>query len=346
MEVRQWIAEGRLSAQSRVKAESDAEFRALGQFPEFASALDIKKAAAPAGIAPGPDDGRDYQAALDAVKIPAILLQITAGANALWALLGAVRLLFFPQSVQEEIDKFSQNPQFQDTDGPEGIGSYDRPAGRWRLYFCVPDGAPGILGRVPNAAAAELCIRLRGGLAGDNPLRHRLLLPGIALWHLGARGSVPGASQVAVQMSLFPPAVGLSHKRAITCVMMNLVATPGLGSLIARRWVAGFGQLLLSIAGFVLIMVWFYQLVIVQFYGQMTGNVTVQPVGYIGLTGAGIFAAAWLWSLGTSILLMQDVSRVSAGSLKLFGASLIKLDEQSIAAALAWPCRTGTARAR
>ena len=35
-DVRQWIAEGRLSAESRVKAESDAEFRALAQFPEFA----------------------------------------------------------------------------------------------------------------------------------------------------------------------------------------------------------------------------------------------------------------------------------------------------------------------
>jgi hypothetical protein len=38
-DVRQWIAEGRLNAQSRAKAESDAEFRALATFPEFANAL-------------------------------------------------------------------------------------------------------------------------------------------------------------------------------------------------------------------------------------------------------------------------------------------------------------------
>ena len=38
-EVRLWISEGRLSAESRVKAEGDAEFRALAQFPEFAEAL-------------------------------------------------------------------------------------------------------------------------------------------------------------------------------------------------------------------------------------------------------------------------------------------------------------------
>jgi len=38
-DVRQWLAEGRLSAQSLVKAESDAEFRPLEKFPEFADAF-------------------------------------------------------------------------------------------------------------------------------------------------------------------------------------------------------------------------------------------------------------------------------------------------------------------
>lgn len=49
-DVRQWIAEGRLNGDSRVKAESDAEFRPLALFPEFAAAL--KAQAAPGVIAP------------------------------------------------------------------------------------------------------------------------------------------------------------------------------------------------------------------------------------------------------------------------------------------------------
>ena len=49
-DVRLWIAEGRLSAASRAKAENDAEFRTLAQFPEFAAALAPQ--AAPATIAP------------------------------------------------------------------------------------------------------------------------------------------------------------------------------------------------------------------------------------------------------------------------------------------------------
>ncbi|MGA2871834.1 MAG: GYF domain-containing protein, partial [Verrucomicrobiota bacterium] len=35
-DVRQWIAEGRLNAQSLAKSVSDAEFRPLDKFPEFA----------------------------------------------------------------------------------------------------------------------------------------------------------------------------------------------------------------------------------------------------------------------------------------------------------------------
>lgn len=49
-DVKQWIAEGRLNANSRAKGEGDAEFRALAQFPEFASVL--KPQVAPAIISP------------------------------------------------------------------------------------------------------------------------------------------------------------------------------------------------------------------------------------------------------------------------------------------------------
>ena len=49
-ELRKWISEGRLNAQSRAKAESDAEFRTLAQFPEFADSY--AQPEAPATIAP------------------------------------------------------------------------------------------------------------------------------------------------------------------------------------------------------------------------------------------------------------------------------------------------------
>ena len=48
-DLRKWIAEGRLNPQSMAKAESDAEFRALSAFPEFAGAF---AAPTPEGSAP------------------------------------------------------------------------------------------------------------------------------------------------------------------------------------------------------------------------------------------------------------------------------------------------------
>src|ERR1700722_20876012 len=40
-EVRKWVAEDRLNAQSLVKEESDAEFRPLSKFPEFTDLFGI-----------------------------------------------------------------------------------------------------------------------------------------------------------------------------------------------------------------------------------------------------------------------------------------------------------------
>ena len=62
-DVRLWLAEGRLNALSQAKAESDAEFRALAQFPEFADAF--ASPAAPETITPlkttADFSARDYE---------------------------------------------------------------------------------------------------------------------------------------------------------------------------------------------------------------------------------------------------------------------------------------------
>lgn len=50
-DVRQWIAEGRLNRESRVKIEGGTEFRPLAEFPELAAIL--RPAGAPAPMAPG-----------------------------------------------------------------------------------------------------------------------------------------------------------------------------------------------------------------------------------------------------------------------------------------------------
>ena len=116
-----------------------------------------------------------------------------------------------------------------------------------------------------------------------------------------------------------------SRIKARNAALLNQLGTPGLGSLLARRWFEGVGQLLMSLGGFIFVVVWFVQLMI-QYYGQITGNVVVHPVGWIGLLGAALFALAWCWSLVTSFSLLRESSKVSLESLESFAAGQIKMD--------------------
>ena len=113
-DLRRWVAEGRLSAQSMVKAESDAEFRTLSTFPEFA---DVFAVPAPApGVAPMlATGGGGREAALDKVKVPAIGLVITGIINVLLSLYGLAVLPFGAGKIQQMDQQLSQlnMPQFQ-----------------------------------------------------------------------------------------------------------------------------------------------------------------------------------------------------------------------------------------
>ena len=98
-QLREWIPDGRVNAQTQVKAEGDAEWRPLSAFPEFADALAAKSAASgtptplPSAAPPSFPSGGGRETALQAVKGPAIALIAIAslgvayyGLNALFAL--------------------------------------------------------------------------------------------------------------------------------------------------------------------------------------------------------------------------------------------------------------------
>ena len=87
---------------------------------------------------------------------------------------------------------------------------------------------------------------------------------------------------------------------------MNQLATPGLGSLMGGRIIAGIGQLVLALAGFGLVMAWFVQ-TLKEYYSLM-GEEVPAPVSYgrFFLAGALLFAASWLWALLTSLSLVRQ----------------------------------------
>jgi len=106
-----------------------------------------------------------------------------------------------------------------------------------------------------------------------------------------------------------------SKTRARNCTVLNLLGTPGLGSLVAGRIVEGIGQLAIAIVGFGLFTVWIIK-IFAQFYGQIDGNVEVKPVGWIGLAGCLIFAVAWVWSLMTSLSVNREERDKALAELK------------------------------
>jgi hypothetical protein len=99
-QIRQWIKDGRLNAQTPAQREG-AEWRHIGDYPEFADLFQAPGTAAPSGApaafpsapiagAPGGIPGGSREAALQAVKVPAILLIIVASIGIALFLLGSV----------------------------------------------------------------------------------------------------------------------------------------------------------------------------------------------------------------------------------------------------------------
>jgi hypothetical protein len=100
----------------------------------------------------------------------------------------------------------------------------------------------------------------------------------------------------------------LSPATARNAALINQLATPGLGTLMAGRLVVGIGQLILALAGFGFIVVWFAAL-LRQYYGLITGDAPLTPLTWLAQAGAGLFIAAWCWSLVTSISLIREARR-------------------------------------
>jgi hypothetical protein len=105
-----------------------------------------------------------------------------------------------------------------------------------------------------------------------------------------------------------PPRI-MTRKRALACLAMNLLAFPGLGTIMARRWI-GYVQAVVMVAGFCLF-VGFMGLYFISF-GRFAMDspdefrAHYQPFLWALLTGLGLCLVAWLWSLLSSLLILRD----------------------------------------
>jgi hypothetical protein len=105
-----------------------------------------------------------------------------------------------------------------------------------------------------------------------------------------------------------PSAKPLDRARAHSAFVVNQFATPGLGSLMAGRWKAGLGQLLLAGTGFGLFTAWFLN-VLLTYYSLMFSDAPVAEPNLrheLWKSGLLLFGAAWLWALITSLRLLRE----------------------------------------
>ena len=113
-DLRKWITDGRLNAQSLAKEEHDTEWRPLSAFPEFADVLGASSTPPPL-TAPVAGAGGGREAALQMVKGPAIALKVTAILNIILGAWSLVRMLIFPLKMQQFDSALQQlnNPQLE-----------------------------------------------------------------------------------------------------------------------------------------------------------------------------------------------------------------------------------------
>jgi len=101
----------------------------------------------------------------------------------------------------------------------------------------------------------------------------------------------------------------LDPVKARNCSLLNLLGTPGLGSLMGGRIIEGIGQLLLAVAGFCFVVYWFVKVISGAFSEQ---DAETHSYAVWGFTGGLLFVLAWLWSLVTSLALLRDAKKNKA----------------------------------
>jgi hypothetical protein len=111
-------------------------------------------------------------------------------------------------------------------------------------------------------------------------------------------------------MSRRPPRI-LTQQRLLYCILVNQLATPGLGSLLARRFVSGTGQLLLALAGFSLSTVWMFQFSYSLVLEQWDQPGPSRAPDWMWTWGLVLLGTGWGWALLTSISLYREAQKMS-----------------------------------
>ena len=136
-----------------------------------------------------------------------------------------------------------------------------------------------------------------------------------------------------------PSSARPKNRRALArnAALLNLLAWPGLGSLLAGERLVGLVQMAVFFAGFLVFCAWAFRN-FSEYYQLMFGDVppeAFQLTWRLVPVWAGLCLLAWCWSLFTNVSLSRTAARERAGEIKSFPGGEEKLEESKIIAALA-----------
>ena len=99
----------------------------------------------------------------------------------------------------------------------------------------------------------------------------------------------------------------MDQPTAWACLLSNLTALPGLGSLIAGRR-SGWAQAALALIGFALTTAWAVRFVAAWIRTRHFPEVLTRDL-WLALIGIGLFAVAWFWGLATGLSILRAARR-------------------------------------
>lgn len=102
----------------------------------------------------------------------------------------------------------------------------------------------------------------------------------------------------------------MTQARAYILAGLNLLVLPGLGTLLTGRRIAGLLQIALGVAGFLLSVRWFSQLMTIAMTTDGFPDLESIPFRSI-IAGSIIILASWLWSLVSSLQILRAARKVA-----------------------------------
>jgi len=106
----------------------------------------------------------------------------------------------------------------------------------------------------------------------------------------------------------------LTRSKAWTCVVINQLAFPGMGTVMAGRW-SGYAQATIMLAGFFLTMGFMFFSILKMFVfivhadgGEVHYREICRPYAWAGFWGLSLCLVAWCWALASSIAILRGAA--------------------------------------